>query len=108
MAPVARKPHPHSMSSILVNQKPTYAFYVQSAISFGISVSGLLLGIAYLPVGAWSRSFLAVGVLYAVTSTFTLAKVVRDQHESSSVLHRVDEARLQRLLAEHDTLVPQT
>lgn len=97
-----------AMSSIQINQRPTYAFYVQSAISFGISVTGLLIGIAYLPVTAWSRSFLAVGVLYAVTSTFTLAKCVRDQHEASSVLHRVDEARLERLIAEHDTLVPQT
>jgi hypothetical protein len=50
------------------------------------------------------RSFLAVGILYTVTSTFTLAKCVRDQQEANSVVHRVDEVRLQKLLADHDPL----
>jgi hypothetical protein len=41
-------------------------------------------------------------VLFLVSSTFTLAKVVRDQHESARVHHRIDEARLEKLIAEHD------
>lgn len=90
------------MSSISINQKPTSAFFAQAAISFGVSSAGMLVGIAYLPVAGWTRSFLAIGLLYAVTSTFTLAKCVRDQHEANSVVHRVDEARLERFLAEHD------
>jgi hypothetical protein len=36
------------------------------------------------------------------TPAFTLAKVVRDRQESTTVLSRVDQARLDRLLAEHD------
>ena len=52
------------------------------------------------------RAFLALGLLYVVTSTFTLAKCVRDQHEASRVVHRVDEARLERFLAEHDPFKP--
>ncbi len=90
------------MSAITINQKPTSAFFAQSAISFGVSITGVLLGIAYLPVPGWTRSFLAVGLLYTVTSSFTLAKCVRDQHEASTVVHRVDEARLERFLSDHD------
>jgi hypothetical protein len=41
-------------------------------------------------------------VLYVVTSAFTLAKCVRDRQESASVISRVDQARLDKLLAEHD------
>jgi hypothetical protein len=37
-----------------------------------------------------------------VSSSFTLAKVIRDAQESNAVVTRVDEARLERLLAEHD------
>jgi hypothetical protein len=60
------------------------------------------VGIAYLPVNGWVRAFLALGLLYTVTSTFTLAKCVRDRQEDSYVASRVDRARLDKLLAEHD------
>ena len=103
---VARPPPVQSggMSNITINQKPTSAFYAQATISFGVSVAGLLLGIAYLPVTSWMRAFLALGLLYAVTSAFTLAKCVRDNHEASNVVHRVDEARLEKFLTEYDPL----
>jgi hypothetical protein len=92
------------MSTITVPNKQTTGFYVQAAISFAVSVSAVLLGILCLPAVGWIRGFLALGVLYTVTSTFTLAKCVRDSQEASRVLSRVDEARLERLLAEHDPL----
>ena len=91
-----------SMSNITINQKPTSAFFAQAAISFAVAVTGVLVGIVYLPVSSWMRAFLALGLLYAVTSTFTLAKCVRDQQEANTVVHRVDEARLERFLSEHD------
>ncbi len=40
--------------------------------------------------------------LFVITSSFTLAKVIRDAQEGSTVLSRIDEARLERMLAEHD------
>ena len=92
------------MANITINQKPTSAFYAQAAISFAVSLTGVLLGIAYLPVSGWMRAFLALGLLYAVTSAFTLAKCVRDTHEANSVVHRVDEARLEKFLSEYDPL----
>ncbi|MGW5715585.1 hypothetical protein ACWEVP_05415 [Amycolatopsis sp. NPDC003865] len=49
-----------------------------------------------------SRRDLARGALYLVTSTFTLAKCVRDRQDETSVVSRVDQARLDKLLAEHD------
>ncbi|MGA5298729.1 YiaA/YiaB family inner membrane protein [Nucisporomicrobium flavum] len=48
------------------------------------------------------RAFLAVGLLYVVTSAFTLAKCIRDAQEVGSVVRRVDQARVDKLLAEHD------
>lgn len=78
------------------------AFYVQAAASFAVSVGAVAIAIVYLPVGPWIRAFLAIGVLYVVTSTFTLAKCVRDQQENTAVVKRVDQARLDKLLTDHD------
>lgn len=89
---------------IMPSPRRTAAYYLQSVISFALALGSVLLGVAFLPADAWTRAFLAVGVLYLATATFTLAKCVRDQHEAHSVLHRVDEARLERLIHEHDPL----
>lgn len=104
MVGAARRRHPLEMSNITINQKPTSAFYAQALVSFGVSVTGVLLGVAYLPVDGWTRAFLGLGLLYAVTSAFTLAKCVRDNHEANTVVHRVDDARLEKFLTEYDPL----
>jgi hypothetical protein len=80
----------------------TTAFFVQSAVSFGVALLVMVIGEAYLPVNAWERAFLALGTVFLVSSAFTLAKCVRDQHESGTVISRLDQARLERLLAEFD------
>jgi hypothetical protein len=82
--------------------KVTAAFYAQATASFGISLVAVSVGIFYLPVGGWIRAFLAVGLLYVVTSAFTLAKCVRDAQESGTVVRRVDQARIDKLISEHD------
>jgi hypothetical protein len=60
------------------------------------------VGIVRLDADAWVRGFLAIAVLYLVTSAFTLAKVIRDRQEAGQLVSRVDQARLEKLLAEHD------
>ena len=46
--------------------------------------------------------FLGLGVMYLTTSAFTLAKCVRDAQENQAVHVRLDQARVERILAEHD------
>ncbi len=84
--------------------RTTTAFFAQSVISFGVSMGAMIVGIAYLHESPWVRGFLALGLLYAVTSTFTLAKCVRDRTEETALVSRVDQARLDKLLAEQDLL----
>ena len=84
--------------------RTTTAFFVQAMISFGISGTATAFGIGYLPLGGWTRAFMAIAVLYTVTSAFTLAKVIRDRQEETTVVSRVDQARLDKLLAEQDLL----
>jgi hypothetical protein len=84
--------------------RTTTAFYVQAAISFGVSLAVTIIGIGYLADSRWVRAFLALGLLYVVTSSFTLAKCIRDRQEETAVVSRVDQARLDKLLAEQDLL----
>ena len=84
--------------------RTTTAFYIQAAISFAVSTTVTLIGIAYLHESRWIRAFLALGLLYIVTSAFTLAKCIRDRQEEGEIVSRVDQARLDKLLAEQDLL----
>lgn len=98
-------PHPRtvvSMSETPVKQQSTAAFYGQAVASFAIAMAATSIGIYRLDTDAWVRAFLAVAVLYLVTSAFTLAKVIRDRQEAGQIVSRVDQARLEKLLAEHD------
>ncbi|HEV2371917.1 MAG TPA: YiaA/YiaB family inner membrane protein [Streptosporangiaceae bacterium] len=87
-----------------LHPRTTTAFYIQSAISFGVALSVTLVGIGYLHETPWVRAFLALGLLYVVTSAFTLAKCIRDRQEEETIVTRVDQARLDKLLSEQDLL----
>lgn len=90
------------MNAFTDTTRVTVAFFLQAAIAFGVSLIGLLGGILFLPIDMWQRMFLAMSALFVVTSAFTLAKVIRDQHEAATIRVRLDEARMEKLLAEHD------
>ena len=84
--------------------RTTTAFFTQSMISFAVSLSVTIIGIGYLHDSRWIRGFLALGLLYVVTSSFTLAKCIRDRQEETALVSRVDQARLDKLLTEQDLL----
>ncbi|MFI9807049.1 YiaA/YiaB family inner membrane protein [Streptomyces sp. NPDC052301] len=90
------------MSDTPVKQQSTAAFYGQAVASFSVALLATASGILRLDAGAWVRGFLGIAVLYLVTSAFTLAKVIRDRQEAGRIVSRVDQARLEKLLAEHD------
>lgn len=82
--------------------KNTNAFYAQAGISFGVALLTMIFAVLYLPVDPWIRAFLGLGVMYLTTSSFTLAKCVRDAQENQAVYARLDQARVEKILAEHD------
>ena len=85
-----------------VKHSTTAAYYAQAVVSFAAALLAMGIGIAYIDASPWIRAFLALGLLYVVTSAFTLAKVIRDRQDENQVVSRVDQARLDKLLAEHD------
>ncbi|MBL8939813.1 MAG: hypothetical protein JNM69_34985 [Archangium sp.] len=87
-------------------QPHSSAWIAQTWISFVVAVGITAMGIWFLPVDVWVKAFMAMGLLFSVGSTFSLAKTVRDQHEAMSIKQRIDDARVSRLIAEHDPLKP--
>lgn len=69
----------------------TTAFFLQAAISFVVSTTGVAIAIALVPASPWVRGFLALGSLYVITSTFTLAKCIRDKQELSAMYSRFEQ-----------------
>ena len=87
-----------------LHPRTTTAFYIQAAVSFADSLTVTVIGIGYLHDSRWVRAFLTLGLLYTITSAFTLAKCVRDRQEEDALVSRVDQARLDKLLSEQDLL----
>ncbi|MEM8557698.1 MAG: YiaA/YiaB family inner membrane protein [Bacteroidota bacterium] len=79
---------------------PSWIFFVK--VSFALSLLALGTGIAFLPVDVWIRGYLGMGALFTVGSTITLTKTMRDHHEAKKLLHRLNEARAERMLKEDE------
>ena len=92
--------------SLNVPQSHSPAWMAQVWISFVVSTGVTAMGIWFLPTDMWIKAFLGMGLLFAVGSSLSLAKTLRDAHEAQRFHARVDEARFHRLVTEHDPLTP--
>lgn len=79
---------------------PAWFFFVW--VSFIVSVMLMCIGIYFVPVDAWIRGYLGMGLFFVVGSTFTLSKAVRDQHETEKLINRISEAKTERMLHEFE------
>jgi len=93
---------PVAPSESMTNEHPrdTTAWVFQTWASFTVSVAATIVGILYVPVDAWVRGYLAMGVLFTVGSTLSLAKTVRDQHEAGKLVNRIAEAKAEMMIRE--------
>ena len=83
-------------------QRDTEAWVFQAWASFAVSFGTTAAGILWLPVDNWMRGFLAMGLLFTVNACFTLAKTIRDNHESAKLVNRISDAKAERLLQEFE------
>ncbi len=75
-------------------------------ISFGISVGLMSIGIYQLPTELWVKGYMTMGLFFCVGSSFTLAKTVRDHHESRKLINRVTEVKTERMLQDYELKEP--
>jgi hypothetical protein len=58
------------------------------------------LGIFLLPLDLAIKGYLAMGFLLLVQSCITMTKTMRDNHEGSRLVNRLEDAKAERLLME--------
>lgn len=87
-----------------INQDHSSAWIAQTWLSFIISISATTIGIVYLPVNVWIKGFMGMGLAFSIGSTVSLTKTQRDLHESKKFIVKIEEARVEKILSEHDSL----
>ena len=87
-----------------LNQDHSSAWIAQTWMSFIISISATAMGILYLPVDGWIKGFMGMGLTFTVGSTISLTKTQRDIYEAKKLTSKIEEARVERILSEHDNL----
>lgn len=92
------------MSRISPPQTHSTAWLGQVWITWLISMFASLGGILFMPGDLWVKGYMFMGLLFTVGSTITLSKTVRDNHEASRLSNVINDARLEKILAEHDPL----
>ncbi len=70
--------------------------YVQFAAAMLMSA----LGIFFLPVDLQVKGYLLMSYVFLIGATFTLAKTIRDEHETKKLSTRIEDARTEKLLME--------
>ncbi len=61
--------------------KDTPAWILQVWSAFIISTAGTGAGIFFLEGNTWQKAFVGMGYVFSISSTFTLAKTIRDNQE---------------------------
>ena len=66
--------------------------------SFFASVAMVGVGILFAPIDIGTKGYFAMGAAMLVQSSITMTKTLRDVHESSKLVNRIEDARAERLL----------
>lgn len=66
--------------------------------SFFASVGMVAIGILFAPIDIWIKAYFAMGAALLTQSCITMTKTLRDVHESSKLVNRIEDARAERLL----------
>ncbi|MBM4266715.1 MAG: hypothetical protein FJ144_08905 [Deltaproteobacteria bacterium] len=83
------------------NGSDTAAWRLQVMVAFVVALGLTTIGILYLPVDLWAKGYLVIGLYFTVSSSFGLAKTLRDMHESDKIAARVSEAKTEKILREY-------
>ena len=80
------------------------AWIAQSWISFIVAILSTTWGVVYLPMDGWAKGYMAISFAFTVSSTISVSKTTRDLHEAKSITAKVEEARVEKILAQHSPL----
>jgi len=88
------------MSAYIYQNSNSKSFFNMAWISFVLSIVAMIVALSYLEIAFGMIAFIAVCYVFSISSCFTLAKVVRDRHESEKFLSKVENAKTEKFLSE--------
>ena len=88
------------MSTQAQNNTHSGAWIAFTYASFAAAVGMVGLGILFAPVDIWIKAYFAMGAALLVQSCITMTKTLRDVHEGTKYVNRIEDARAERLLME--------
>ena len=80
----------------LSSQSTGWMFFVK--ISFFIAVVAVAAGVFLMPGDLLMKGYFALSSLFLVSTTITLSKSMRDEHEATRLINKVSEARTSKII----------
>jgi hypothetical protein len=77
------------------------AWRLYAYVSFALALGMMLLGVWLVPVDMSMKAYFTMGTLFLCGSCFTLAKTLRDNHESGKLIAKIEEAKTERILKDY-------
>lgn len=87
------------MDNELSSNSASWLFFVK--VSFALALLATGVGIVFAPIDLLIKGYLGICALFLVSTTITLSKTMRDEHESKRIHNRISEARAHQLLKEY-------
>ncbi|WP_111497618.1 MULTISPECIES: YiaA/YiaB family inner membrane protein [Marinobacter] len=87
------------MDNELSSNSTGWLFFVKASFAIALVATGV--GIVFTPTDLLVKGYMAICALFLVSTTITLSKTMRDEHESQRIHNRLSEARAQQILKEY-------
>ena len=75
-----------------------WLFFVKA--SFAIALGATALGIVFAPIELLVKGYMGICALFLVSTTITLSKTMRDEHESRRLINKISDAKTKQLIKE--------
>ena len=75
-----------------------WLFFVKA--SFAIALGATAVGIVFAPIELLVKGYMGICALFLVSTTITLSKTMRDEHESRRLINKISDAKTKQLIKE--------
>lgn len=88
------------MADNSITTKNTNSWVLFTVSSFIVSAAMMAGGIFFMEASFAAKGFYAMASIMLVHTSITITKTLRDNEESERLIHKIDEARTEKLLRE--------
>ena len=88
----------HMIDNISDNSKG-WLFFVKA--SFAVALAATTAGILFIPTDFLVKGYMGPCALFLVSTSITLSKTMRDEHENQRLINKISEAKTKQLIKEY-------